>query len=119
MQHSYLQHFFLIHLRDISTNRDGVTNNDRKIKYYVGIFMGYSWFENFPPEKFIRRDGGMFKGIIKTAYAILPKAGIEIMMGTFPGGTHIVMDSVGDSVKNVYTICYNYSSNKSIFLIAS
>ena len=64
-------------------------------------------------------DGGRFKGILNIADNRYPKYECESLIQSFPCGTHIVMQSVGENDHNIHDIGCNYSSKKVICLISS
>ena len=67
-----------------------------------------SWFLSDPTYQSIIRDVVRFKGIINMEHTLFPKAKIKNIIEPFPGGTHLVMDSVGENVHKIYGIGYKY-----------
>lgn len=82
------------------------------------IFQGDSWFSSCPTVESIDKLGHKYKGILKVATAGYPKDWLEETMHHYPGGTHLVLESVKGGRK-MYAIGYKYSSKKVLTFIAS
>eukprot|EP00957_Ditylum_brightwellii_P154383 11748099-Ditylum_brightwellii.AAC.1 len=78
----------------------------------IDVFKGGSWFSSVPTVEANCKEGGSCIGIVKTAHSLYPKKELEDVMTTFPGGTHLVMESSNDDGSKMYAIGYNYSSKK-------
>ena len=89
----------LLYFKNSATDMDGGENDDSH-----DIFMGDSWFASVPTEKSIRRSGSRFKGVFKITHHILPKDELESLVHPFPGGTPVVIESVGDNGQKIYSI---------------
>ena len=48
--------------------------------------------------------------IIKMTHALFPKVELEILMYTFPGVTHVMIESVGKNYQEIYTMNLSYVS---------
>eukprot|EP00957_Ditylum_brightwellii_P067520 5126046-Ditylum_brightwellii.AAC.2 len=75
--------------------------------------------DSVPKVEAICKEGGVYIGIVKTAHSLYPKKEIMDVMKTFPGDTHLVMESSNDNGSKMCTIGYKYSSKKELCFICS
>eukprot|EP00957_Ditylum_brightwellii_P022559 1701961-Ditylum_brightwellii.AAC.1 len=95
-----------------SSDTAGPDDEDLDTQQPRDVFKSDSWFLSVSTVEAICKEGGAYIGIAKTTHSLYPKKEIEDVVKTFPGGTHLVMESFNDDGSKMYATGYKHSLNK-------